>query len=58
LLLAGGGDHGTPGPALTFGCIAGRDLAQATDYEDDGAPAAEQVPASGKRVGDRSKRYM
>ena len=34
------------GPALTFGYIAGRDLARATHYEDDGAPAAEQVPAS------------
>lgn len=27
------------GPALTFGYIAGRDLAKATDYEDDGSSA-------------------
>lgn len=30
------------GPALTFGYIAGRDLARATRYEDDGAPAQNQ----------------
>ncbi|MHC6591609.1 FAD-dependent oxidoreductase [Arthrobacter sp. C152] len=30
------------GPALTFGYIAGRDLARATHYEDDGAPARNQ----------------
>ncbi|BCW81850.1 FAD-dependent oxidoreductase [Arthrobacter sp. NicSoilC5] len=30
------------GPALTFGYIAGRDLARATHYEDDGAPAQNQ----------------
>ena len=39
------------GPALTFGYIAGRDLAHATHYEDDGAPAAEQVPASSTSSG-------
>jgi succinate dehydrogenase/fumarate reductase flavoprotein subunit len=32
------------GPALTFGYIAGRDLARATQYEDDGAPAGVQLP--------------
>ncbi|MCB5291777.1 FAD-dependent oxidoreductase [Arthrobacter sp. SO3] len=30
------------GPALTFGYIAGRDLANATQYEDDGTPAPEE----------------
>jgi succinate dehydrogenase/fumarate reductase flavoprotein subunit len=34
------------GPALTFGYIAGRDLANATHYEDDGTPAVQQVPAT------------
>ncbi|MCY1243362.1 hypothetical protein D9M72_563740 [compost metagenome] len=29
------------GPALTFGYIAGRDLAKATHYEDDGVAAPE-----------------
>jgi succinate dehydrogenase/fumarate reductase flavoprotein subunit len=35
------------GPALTFGYIAGRDLANATHYEDDGAwaPAASAAPS-------------
>jgi len=31
------------GPALTFGYIAGRDLAGATDYEDDPAPMAQAI---------------
>ncbi|WP_248760394.1 FAD-dependent oxidoreductase [Pseudarthrobacter sp. SSS035] len=31
------------GPALTFGYIAGRDLANATHYEDDGSPASGTV---------------
>jgi hypothetical protein len=31
------------GPALTLGYIAGRDLANATHYEDDGTPAAEET---------------
>ncbi|WP_427170634.1 FAD-dependent oxidoreductase [Arthrobacter sp. 92] len=30
------------GPALTFGYIAGRDLANATHYEDDGTPSPEE----------------
>lgn len=34
------------GPALTFGYIAGRDLARATHYEDDGAPAQNQPRAT------------
>ncbi|MEV7571582.1 FAD-dependent oxidoreductase [Pseudarthrobacter sp. NPDC089323] len=41
------------GPALTFGYIAGRDLANATHYEDDGSPAVGQIPdsaASGPRL--------
>lgn len=32
------------GPALTFGYIAARDLANATHYEDDGTPAVQQAP--------------
>ena len=31
------------GPALTFGYIAGRDLANATHYEDDGVAAPESM---------------
>lgn len=31
------------GPALTFGYIAGRDLAGAKDYEDDGTPGPETI---------------
>lgn len=34
------------GPALTFGYIAGRDLAHATHYEDDGAPAVGPARAT------------
>jgi hypothetical protein len=30
------------GPALTFGYIAGRDLANATHYEDDGVAAPKK----------------
>jgi hypothetical protein len=31
------------GPALTFGYIAGRDLANVTYYEDDGSPGPETI---------------
>jgi hypothetical protein len=31
------------GPALTFGYIAGRDLANAKHYEDDSAPEPEMI---------------
>lgn len=35
------------GPALTFGYIAGRHIANATHYEDDGTPAPETVGTDG-----------
>jgi succinate dehydrogenase/fumarate reductase flavoprotein subunit len=35
------------GPALAFGYVAGRDLAGAVEYEDDGTVPAKTVPATG-----------
>jgi hypothetical protein len=34
------------GPALTFGYIAGRDLANATNYEDEGTSARKKPPGT------------
>ena len=36
------------GPALTFGYIAGRDLAGATPYEDDGSLAPTETNGNGE----------
>ena len=40
------------GPALTFGYIAGRDLANATHYEDDGSRAPE-ISAGNDQAADK-----
>jgi succinate dehydrogenase/fumarate reductase flavoprotein subunit len=44
------------GPALTFGYIAGRDLAGATHYEDDGTPATETMTGNDDAPDARSRR--
>ncbi|MEV7135714.1 FAD-dependent oxidoreductase [Arthrobacter sp. NPDC093128] len=44
------------GPALTFGYIAGRDLAGATHYEDDATPAPETMTGNDDATDTRSSR--